>query len=314
MDLTGLREAIAAARGRMTPEEQQMFAATAALGLLPGAKFAEPAAEAAAQATARGIRAWHASPYDFAKFDMSKIGTGQGAQSYGHGIYAAENPAVSGPLGRYDYEFTAKNLGKIDLNQAEAQTLRGLREGKSDLNILLDLGRNGATFDEANEILSRVRNAKAKIYETNINADQEHFLDWDKPLSEQSEHIKSASNPDFIAQNSNKTPQQAYPYGINAETAQQLRQAGIPGIKYLDQGSRDQKIQELELLISRRKAGEQGYYSQSELEKQLADAKASKRTYNYVVFDDKLIDIVKKYGMAGLIAANASNWTPKGKQ
>ena len=55
-----------------------------------------------------------------------------------------------------------------------------------------------------------------------------------------------------------------------------LRQAGIPGIKYLDQGSR---------------AGGKG-------------------TYNYVVFDDKLIDIIKKYGIAGLIGAGASNWSP----
>ena len=38
-----------------------------------------------------GIRAYHGSPYDFDRFDMSKIGTGEGAQSYGHGIYLAEN-------------------------------------------------------------------------------------------------------------------------------------------------------------------------------------------------------------------------------
>ena len=34
-----------------------------------------------------GIRAYHGSPYDFPAFDISKIGTGEGAQAYGHGLY-----------------------------------------------------------------------------------------------------------------------------------------------------------------------------------------------------------------------------------
>ncbi len=47
-----------------------------------------------------GIKAYHSSPYDFDKFDLKKIGTGEGAQVYGHGLYFAENPAVSGQGGR----------------------------------------------------------------------------------------------------------------------------------------------------------------------------------------------------------------------
>ena len=35
------------------------------------------------------------------KFDLGKIGTGEGAQVYGHGLYFAENPAVSGQGGQY---------------------------------------------------------------------------------------------------------------------------------------------------------------------------------------------------------------------
>lgn len=48
-----------------------------------------------------------------------------------------------------------------------------------------------------------------------------------------------------------------------------LQQAGIPGIKYLDEVSRG----------------------------------AGKGTRNYVVFDDKLIDIVRKFGIAGAVSA-----------
>jgi len=50
------------------------------------------------------------------------------------------------------------------------------------------------------------------------------------------------------------------------EASEAFRQAGIPGIKYLDQVSRG----------------------------------AGKGSRNYVVFDDKLVDIVKKYGLIPL--------------
>lgn len=49
------------------------------------------------------MTAYHGSPHDLppveghpiGKFDMSKIGTGEGAQAYGHGLYFAENPNVA---------------------------------------------------------------------------------------------------------------------------------------------------------------------------------------------------------------------------
>jgi len=42
-----------------------------------------------------GITAFHGSPHKFSKFDMSKIGTGEGAQAYGHGLYFASNKDVA---------------------------------------------------------------------------------------------------------------------------------------------------------------------------------------------------------------------------
>src|SRR5690349_16750001 len=41
------------------------------------------------------IRAFHGSPHVFDAFDASKIGTGEGAQAYGHGLYYAESPEVA---------------------------------------------------------------------------------------------------------------------------------------------------------------------------------------------------------------------------
>ena len=39
--------------------------------------------------------AYHGSPHEFEKFDSSKIGSGEGAQAYGHGLYFAENEKVA---------------------------------------------------------------------------------------------------------------------------------------------------------------------------------------------------------------------------
>src|SRR5258708_31309271 len=49
-----------------------------------------------AQAAGVGnIRAFHGSPSAFKAFDASKIGTGEGAQAYGHGLYFAESQGVA---------------------------------------------------------------------------------------------------------------------------------------------------------------------------------------------------------------------------
>ena len=41
------------------------------------------------------ITAYHGSPHEFDQFDTSKIGTGEGAQSYGHGLYFAESEPIA---------------------------------------------------------------------------------------------------------------------------------------------------------------------------------------------------------------------------
>ena len=41
------------------------------------------------------IKAYHGTPHLFDRFDMSKIGTGEGAQAYGHGLYLAQDPSIA---------------------------------------------------------------------------------------------------------------------------------------------------------------------------------------------------------------------------
>jgi hypothetical protein len=43
-----------------------------------------------------GATAYHGTPHTIrGKFDISKVGTGEGGQAYGHGMYFAENPEVA---------------------------------------------------------------------------------------------------------------------------------------------------------------------------------------------------------------------------
>jgi hypothetical protein len=41
------------------------------------------------------IRAYHGSPHSFDQFSLDKIGTGEGAQAYGHGLYFAGSEDVA---------------------------------------------------------------------------------------------------------------------------------------------------------------------------------------------------------------------------
>ena len=198
---------------------------------------------------------YHASPHKFAAFDANKIGTGQGAQSYGHGIYAAESPLVSGRGGQYDREFTAKVLGKYDLNQQEGMILSMMKDSPSDLETLMRMQKAGIAddFDQAHSALERVNKAKSNIYKVDLPDEQiAKMLDWDKPLTA-TPNGRAALNalmPKLDKDSAKLLKQDAdrldgsglvtwaqRVYGKDGASAY-LQSHGIPGIRYLDGGSR----------------------------------------------------------------------------
>jgi hypothetical protein len=279
----------------------------------------------------KGIRAYHGSPHDFDAFSMSKIGTGEGAQAYGHGLYFAENEGIaksyretlagkpkpsSFELGGVDAWQNYDNLpleakrgiGELHARLSPykdpsspdliAQTQRGLENTIKNYETgAIPMDERG--YEDAKAALNvltngdfRVRPAETpgRMYEVNIDADPDTFLDWDKPLSEQpsnvkdffarrAEELRSVAHRDVISDSTDGAIlyRSAHPQGdepvdwqssIGSQATQRLREAGIPGIKYLDAGSRG----------------------------------AGDGTRNYVIFDDKLISIVRKYGIAGASA------------
>jgi hypothetical protein len=302
------------------------------------------------------IKAYHSSPHDFEKFDLSKIGTGEGAQVYGHGLYFAENPVVSGQGGQYWKAFSERfkegpegkavqYLRSSDMDRAAA-----IQKLDTDLSAHHERVAQGETYMppaedaryaqqlmQARDLLASGKPVGPRTYEVNINADPAHFLDWDKPLKEQAiaDKVTGAVPRDLrdvfeknVASGvsgsnvyHNYLPRQSFAVRVHPgehfspssatsledalasvggdasrvrtilnpskpAASDVLREAGIPGIKYLDQGSRT--------LAARANNPRNANWMADD-----AAWKASTPTSNYVVFNPAIIDIMKKYGLAG---------------
>lgn len=344
---TGAMSDLANMAGYAMPGPGGAAKAAAILGLGAGRRLVVPAEEAAAK-----IRAYHSSPHDFERFDASKIGTGEGAQVYGHGIYFAENPKVSGQGGEYWKQF----LGKFPDQSAERRAAELLGRYKFDrakaladeeLNINLkyplrveDFGSNALEFpgyakaqveqrnllhQETKRLLESGKPVGPRTYEVEIAARPEQMLDWDKPLAQQPQGVQEfadrlAARPAGSRSKIGSLPgseiyragERAASYGNYSVRPphEALREAGIPGIKYLDQGSRHVPS---ELETARKRYDDLLKYNLERgpiepegiaaAKRNLERLEAVKPSFNYVMFpgtEDK-IRIMKKYGLAGAV-------------
>jgi hypothetical protein len=282
--------------------------------------------------------AYHGTPHTVDKFDMTKVGTGEGAQAYGHGLYFAENPNVAqiykdalsrseivgkdgkvlySPPAKIDYHGTPEGRAMSALQYAhDAQSVDPYPFAR---NVLRRTDDKEAA-DAALGLLGQWQDAggvpkpSGNLYKVDINADPAHYLDWDKPLSEQSQHVQDAVSPLLTVNfaKSNPIGSEIYhgfgPSGYEpAGTAtkdmatQALRQAGIPGIKYKDAGSRNNvpwKLIPANESVSGKWVLKQGPFGDPQYFTDAAQAQAAfaakqaenQATHNYVVFDDSLIN------------------------
>lgn len=127
-----------------------------------------------------GITVWHGSPHKFAKFDSSKIGTGEGAQAYGHGLYLAESPDVAGQYQKTLAHKAFATMDKVGPNN--------YRVTAPDGSVLVD----GEYLGKATRIKDAFDANAGNLYK--VDLPDEHvakMLDWDKPLSQQP-HVQRA--------------------------------------------------------------------------------------------------------------------------
>jgi hypothetical protein len=282
---------------RMAEDQQGLLGLMDQAGYTPGSKSVlqrpqdtQQARNALADAAMQsyggllGATVWHGSPHKFDKFDSSKIGTGEGSQAYGHGLYLAENPTVA-----RQYQEALAGGGVVDKAGKkispsvgpEANAIRALKDSNYDFDSAISqLGKPmtgsdkgwgifaaGAQKhrDQQVEFLKKLKAEGARfdspgsLYK--VDLPDEHIakmLDWDKPLSQQAPDVADAVRKAFPGTyvngryvdpaNSQLTGKalldqltaiankRGAPGMRQAEPA--LREAGIPGIRYLDGGSR----------------------------------------------------------------------------
>jgi hypothetical protein len=209
------------------------------------------------------LTAYHGSPHRFSKFDASKIGTGEGAQAYGHGLYFAESPDVARAYMARDLPMEDRFLklysqAERQQNYPAMQVLEDFMMHKSPQQISESLGGfEGKDFQRAQlayqQALKEFNKRKTGgFYQVDIPDEMiGKMLDYDKPLKEQPEVLKAIRNaviddPDirksfeFNVEKgiSGANAMANYIGGSPGEVAQKLRSVGIPGVRYLDQGSR----------------------------------------------------------------------------
>ena len=144
----------------------------------------------------REINVYHGSPHRFDEFDASKIGTGEGAQAYGHGIYLAESPNVA-----KDYATRLwKNKYPAGRSEAWAASADFYKAQKKYLQSVLDNApkeTKEALKNQMDVALEGIEKAKREVGPQFYTADLpdemvDRMLDWDKPLSEQPKAVRQA--------------------------------------------------------------------------------------------------------------------------
>ena len=236
------------------------------------------------------INLWHGSPYDFRDFDMGKIGKGEGAQDLGRGFSLTDEQAIA-----HAYMNPASRWGDL-------------------------------------QAMERYRQAgPGRTYQVGVSAAPEQILDWKKPWKSQ---VKEGTPLYDVIQKRLSTL-----YTDDPEMQKLYQQADLGSVWRDGLGLEDAATQsgfvgnkrqnysgDMEFTIfdpskmnikkvfdneGREISLEDGFNPQQPPSKpgiKYRDAGsrsldgAESGTRNFVVFDDKLISIVKKYGIAGAAA------------
>jgi len=162
--------------------------------------------------------AWHGTPHTVDKFSSSKIGTGEGAQAYGYGLYFAGAKEIAqwyqkqlspgGLAGLPSYSIGGTTINPRDKHyRAVSRAYSSLNIGDALSKLQIDFtyesnAEKKQEFADAIEFLktfpknSQIKTAssKGKLYQVELAPAEDEYLLWDLPLSEQSDKVKKAIN------------------------------------------------------------------------------------------------------------------------
>jgi hypothetical protein len=195
------------------------------------------------------LTAFHGTPHTLkptaanplGEFRASAIGSGEGAQAYGYGLYFAESPGVAKG---YQTTLSPRNFASI------------VEKGRNSFDVVSPNGKIIAS----NVLRGPAQKAKdafdaqqtGSLYTVDIPDEMiGKMLDWDKPLSQQGQIGRSIIEalsaeellPKAMRRNEGRlTGRDAYEVFSDflspAGASREFQGLGIPGIRYLDQGSR----------------------------------------------------------------------------
>ncbi len=172
-----------------------------------------------------GATAFHGSPAIFNKFDINKLGSGEGSQIYGHGMYFAENPEVAKSYAK------SSNLYKVDIPDTQIPKMINWDISlQKQPEVLKTLGVGEKEIARYNAIKKQIDEMPGQ-YDIDIPKEKAMF---DKHTALEKEYNDIGLH---------KTGQKYYEdlikkYGSAKNVSEELNKKGITGIKYLDAQSR----------------------------------------------------------------------------
>jgi hypothetical protein len=217
------------------------------------------------------MNAYHGSPYDIVgKFDLTRAGTGTGAQQYGHGVYFAEARPTAERFKKgakqkgFDFKAEEEALGIELPTNARSHFIILAQEmpGNPALDPVkaseLVLSKNPEARGVSREKLANLfqtyqEKTQGNLYQVDIpDAQVAKMLDWNKPLSQQSPEVLEIIKKIPAIQTELRLGKtlddlrggnayQAIASGFNVRqneayklASEFLNQQGIPGIRYDD--------------------------------------------------------------------------------
>lgn len=159
-----------------------------------------------------GAIVYHGSPHKFDKFRMSSVGSGEGAQAYGHGLYMADARDVA-KLYQSDLTFAGHGALEIpgldpSVNRQIARDFYGSDFDSIDdippewydniVDDLIDEGEYELADQLANADKTTARLSRGYLYQADLPDDSiAKMIDWDTPIGKQSPEVKAMARRVF---------------------------------------------------------------------------------------------------------------------
>lgn len=265
------------------------------------------------------IVAYHGSPHRMAptkknplgQFDESKIGTGEGAQSYGEGHYLAQVPDTSKYYipRDFDHEERLMNMYKRAESKKDYEAMEVLESAmmhRTPSELLKQYPQNKQLIEQIEAIPK-----KGHLY--HVDLPDEHIanmINYDKAINEQTPEVKALLEKAGI--NIESSAQAGPMVGGQERT---LAKHGIPGLKYYDEKSRHLANWEVgksgkgTWLLKNNELSPNQYKEFPTEEEAVAayNAMPDTGTRNFVVFpgNEDMLNIIKREKKGGLIKPHA---------